>query len=62
MEEEQQEKLGKFEEDDGYVYLAVSRAEKDESAARPFDSKKNCWIPDTEDGKQMLVVQWSSTQ
>ncbi|VDN05654.1 unnamed protein product [Thelazia callipaeda] len=41
---------GNFEQDEGYVYLEVSREEKAANAARPFDSKKNCWIPDAEDG------------
>ncbi|OZC08600.1 hypothetical protein X798_04403 [Onchocerca flexuosa] len=42
--------LGKFEDDEGYKYLEVSREEKTQNAAKPFDSKKNCWIPDAEDG------------
>lgn len=42
--------LGKFEEDEGYPYLEVSREEKSTNAAKPFDSKKNCWIPDADDG------------
>lgn len=50
MEGSDEKPLGKFEEDEGYVYLAVSREERDRNAAQPFDSKKNCWIPDAEDG------------
>lgn len=42
--------LGKFEEDEGYVFLEVSREEKAQMSAKPFDSKKNCWVPDAEDG------------
>lgn len=51
MGEEKEEELGKFEEDEGFPFLEVSREEKAQNAARPFDSKKNCWIPDAEDGK-----------
>lgn len=43
---------GKFEDDEAYPFLEVSREEKAQNAAKPFDSKKNCWIPDTEDGKR----------
>lgn len=40
-----------FENDPGFPYLGMSREAKAASAARPFDSKKNCWIPDPEDGE-----------
>ena len=43
-----------FENDAGYPYLAVSREEKAASAGRPFDSKKNVWVPDAEDGKILI--------
>lgn len=55
------DELGKFEDDPGYVYLEVSREERATSAAKPFDSKKNCWIPDAEDGTfyycQVIIVE-----
>ncbi|KAK0408652.1 hypothetical protein QR680_004074 [Steinernema hermaphroditum] len=41
---------GDFEKDDGYIYLAISKEEKLAMTSRPFDSKKNCWVPDAEDG------------
>ena len=31
-------------------YLAVSTEEKIKLQARPFDGKKNCWIPDQKEG------------
>lgn len=42
---------GDFEKDPGFVYLGLTREAKTESANRPFDSKKNVWVPDAEDGK-----------
>ena len=39
-----------FEQDPGYIYLAISRDEKISFTSKPFDSKKNCWVPDAEDG------------
>lgn len=54
------DELGKFEDDPGYVYLEVSREERAALAAKPFDSKKNCWIPDTEDGMaswQLMIIE-----
>ncbi|KHJ98009.1 myosin head [Oesophagostomum dentatum] len=39
-----------FEKDPGFVYLGMSREARAESASRPFDSKKNVWIPDAEEG------------
>ncbi|EJW86925.1 myosin [Wuchereria bancrofti] len=47
---EENAELCKFEDDDGYPYLEVSREERSTNAAKPFDSKKNCWIPDADDG------------
>lgn len=46
----------KFEDDEGYPYLEVSQEEKSKNAAKPFDSKKNCWIPDPDDGKLRLKI------
>lgn len=40
-----------LEQDEAYPYLAVSREERAANSARAFDSKKNCWVSDTEDGK-----------
>ena len=31
-------------------YLQVSKEEKIKTQARPFDGKKNCWIPDQKEG------------
>ncbi|KAE9548564.1 hypothetical protein FO519_008223, partial [Halicephalobus sp. NKZ332] len=39
-----------FDNDPGYIYLAISREEKISFTSKPFDSKKNCWVPDAEDG------------
>uniref|UniRef100_A0A0N5B084 Myosin motor domain-containing protein n=1 Tax=Syphacia muris TaxID=451379 RepID=A0A0N5B084_9BILA len=52
--------LGKFEDDEGYIYLAVSREERDKNATLPFDSKKNCWIPDPDDGFVAAEIQSAS--
>ncbi|CAK5025246.1 unnamed protein product [Meloidogyne enterolobii] len=41
---------GDFESDEGYPFLAISKEDKIKFASQPFDSKKNCWIPDEEDG------------
>lgn len=42
--------MGEFEQDPGYEFLAVSRKDRIEFTSKPFDSKKNCWVPDAEDG------------
>ena len=47
---------GDFESDEGYPFLAISKDDKIKFASQPFDSKKNCWIPDEEDGKLFLIV------
>ncbi|CAJ0585954.1 unnamed protein product, partial [Mesorhabditis spiculigera] len=39
-----------FEQDEAYPFLAVSREERAANSSRPFDSKKNCWVPDPEEG------------
>ncbi|EPB73264.1 myosin head [Ancylostoma ceylanicum] len=39
-----------FEQDPGFQYLGMSREARAASAARPFDSKKNVWVPDPEEG------------
>jgi myosin heavy chain 6/7 len=31
-------------------YLLVSKEEKVKTQARPFDGKKNCWIPEQKEG------------
>jgi myosin protein heavy chain len=40
----------KFEDDPGYIYLQVTREDKAKSLSRTYDSKKNCWVPDPEEG------------
>jgi len=44
-----------FEKDPGYEFLAISRQQKIEFTSKPFDSKKNCWVPDAEDGESGAV-------
>ncbi|KAI6222323.1 hypothetical protein M3Y99_01510500 [Aphelenchoides fujianensis] len=39
-----------FEKDPGYEFLAISRDEKIAFQSKPFDSKKNRWVVDEEDG------------
>ena len=48
--EEGGKSFGDFESDEGYPFLAVSREERIQFTSQPFDSKKNCWVPDAEDG------------
>ncbi|PIO73766.1 myosin head, partial [Teladorsagia circumcincta] len=48
---------GDFEKDPGFQYLGLSREQKAESASRPFDSKKNVWVPDAEDGFVAAEIQ-----
>ncbi|MCP9266367.1 Myosin-4 [Dirofilaria immitis] len=38
------------EKDPGWQYLRQTREQMAAEQSRPFDSKKNCWIPDAEDG------------
>lgn len=38
------------EKDPGWQYLRQSREQAAADQSRPFDSKKNCWIPDAEEG------------
>ncbi|TKR70123.1 hypothetical protein L596_022184 [Steinernema carpocapsae] len=42
--------MDSFEEDPGFPFLGISKEEKIAMTSRPFDSKKNCWVPDAEDG------------
>ncbi|CAI5453365.1 unnamed protein product [Caenorhabditis angaria] len=46
-----------FENDPGFPYLGISREQRSANAARAFDSKKNCWIPDPEDGFVAAEIQ-----
>ncbi|CAB01576.2 Myosin-3 [Caenorhabditis elegans] len=46
-----------FENDPGFPFLGISREARAATAARPFDSKKNCWIPDPEDGFVAAEIQ-----
>ncbi|KAH7722128.1 myosin heavy chainfast skeletal muscle [Aphelenchoides avenae] len=39
-----------FKTDPGYEFLAVSDEEKLQFTSQSFDSKKNCWVPDAEEG------------
>ncbi|KJH47330.1 myosin head [Dictyocaulus viviparus] len=39
-----------YENDPGWQYLRRSREQIIEDESRPYDSKKNCWVPDAEDG------------
>lgn len=47
-----------FENDEGYKFLAVSKDEQIQFTSKPFDTKKNCWIPDEEDGKRIWIALW----
>ncbi|CAD6189768.1 unnamed protein product [Caenorhabditis auriculariae] len=38
------------EKDPGWQYLRRSREQMMEDQSKPYDSKKNCWIPDAEEG------------
>uniref|UniRef100_A0AC34FCY2 Myosin motor domain-containing protein n=1 Tax=Panagrolaimus sp. ES5 TaxID=591445 RepID=A0AC34FCY2_9BILA len=44
-----------FEKDEGYKYLAISREEKLQFTSKPFDTKKNRWVPDAEDGNELTL-------
>lgn len=44
-----------FEKDPGYEFLAISREEKISFTSKPFDSKKNCWVPDAEEGNFNII-------
>ncbi|KAK5965561.1 Myosin N-terminal SH3 domain-containing protein [Trichostrongylus colubriformis] len=39
-----------YENDPGWQYLRRSREQALEDQSKPYDSKKNCWIPDAEEG------------
>ncbi|MFH4975662.1 hypothetical protein AB6A40_002371 [Gnathostoma spinigerum] len=39
-----------YEKDPGWQYLRQSREQMAKDQSRPYDSKKNCWIPDKEEG------------
>ena len=38
------------EKDPGWQYLRRTREQMMEEQSRPYDSKKNCWVPDAEEG------------
>lgn len=38
-------------------YLQVSKEERIKTQARPFDGKKNCWIPDHKEGFVAAEIQ-----
>uniref|UniRef100_A0A1I7XKR3 Myosin N-terminal SH3-like domain-containing protein n=1 Tax=Heterorhabditis bacteriophora TaxID=37862 RepID=A0A1I7XKR3_HETBA len=48
---------GNFEQDEGFPFLGISREARAASASRPFDSKKNVWVPDPEDGFVAAEIQ-----
>ncbi|KHJ97615.1 myosin head [Oesophagostomum dentatum] len=39
-----------YEKDPGWQYLRLSKAQMDKEHNKPYDSKKNVWIPDAEEG------------
>ena len=39
-----------YENDPGWQYLRMSREQMIEEQSKPYDSKKNCWVPDSEEG------------
>jgi myosin heavy chain 6/7 len=39
-----------MESDPGWQFLRLSREKMLEETSRPYDSKKNCWVPDPEEG------------
>ncbi|CAJ0963545.1 unnamed protein product, partial [Mesorhabditis belari] len=40
------------ENDPGWQFLRMSREQIIQDQSQPYDSKKNCWVPDEEDGFQ----------
>ena len=38
------------EADPGWQYVRLTREELARDQTRPFDAKKNCWVPDAEEG------------
>ncbi|PAV73183.1 hypothetical protein WR25_14293 isoform F [Diploscapter pachys] len=42
--------MGSYEEDPGWRYLRQSREEMIKDQSKAYDSKKNCWVPDEEEG------------
>lgn len=38
-------------------YLLVTKEEKMRTQTRPFDGKKNCWVPDKEEGYVAAEIQ-----
>lgn len=45
-----------LEGDPGLEFLAVSRDEVMTFISTPFDSKKNCWVPDEEEGERAVAL------
>uniref|UniRef100_A0AC35UGP5 Myosin motor domain-containing protein n=1 Tax=Rhabditophanes sp. KR3021 TaxID=114890 RepID=A0AC35UGP5_9BILA len=39
-----------FESDPGYEFLGISKEERIALSSKPYDSKKNCWVIDAEEG------------
>ena len=38
-------------------YLLVSKEERMKTQARPFDGKKNCWVPESKEGYVAAEIQ-----
>jgi myosin heavy chain 6/7 len=46
-----------YENDPGWQYLRISREKMIEEQSKPYDSKKNVWVPDAEEGYLAAEVQ-----
>ncbi|VDK54121.1 unnamed protein product [Cylicostephanus goldi] len=42
--------MNEYEKDPGWKYLRLSKEEMDKEHNQPYDSKKNVWVPDPEEG------------
>ncbi|CAJ0600448.1 unnamed protein product [Cylicocyclus nassatus] len=45
-----------YENDPGWRYLRQSRDDMLKDQSKPYDSKKNCWVPDEEEGYAEAVI------
>ncbi|CAJ0577888.1 unnamed protein product, partial [Mesorhabditis spiculigera] len=45
-----------YENDPGWQYLRMSREQMIAEQSAPYDSKKNCWVPDEEEGFQAAEI------
>ncbi|CAJ0577863.1 unnamed protein product, partial [Mesorhabditis spiculigera] len=46
-----------YEDDPGWQYLRMSREQQIVDQSKPYDSKKDCWVPDEEDGFVSAQIQ-----